>query len=165
MRKNNGHFSPKVPIAPFDRALKYLSIRQRSVKEIHDYLVKKQYSEDEINEAVKRLVELKFLNDDDFARTFTEGRQRKGKSKRAIEFELKLKGVNKDISEDVLEYASSDYKTALEYITKRLKQFDRFETEEKQKKIISRLRGRGYDWDVISKVLKKLTNLSSVDII
>src|SRR5690349_3371130 len=142
-RNRFNSFQTVVPQSSFDRALKYLSLRQRSVKEIHDYLVRKKYNEDEINEAIKRLVELKFLNDDDFARSFTENRQRKGKSKRAIEFELKLKGVNKDIADDVLEYSNSDYKTALEYITKRLKQFDRFEPEERQKKIISRLRSRG----------------------
>jgi SOS response regulatory protein OraA/RecX len=33
------------PVTPFDRALRYLSVRQRSIKEIHDYLAKKEYSE------------------------------------------------------------------------------------------------------------------------
>ena len=144
------------PVTPFDRALRYLSVRQRSIKEIHDYLAKKEYSEADISEAIQKLIELKFLNDDSFARSFTENRQRKGKSKRAIEFELKLKGVNKEISEDVLDYANSDYKTALEYITKRLKQFDRYEPDVRQQRIIGRLRSRGYDWDTISKILKKL---------
>lgn len=147
---------PTTPLPPFERALKYLSMRQRSTKEIHDYLTKKEYNEAEINEAIKRLIELKFLNDDNFARLFTENRQRKGKSKRAIEFELKLKGINKDQSEVVLGDATSDFKTALAYLTKRLKQFDRYEPGEKQKKIISRLRSRGYDWDIIQRVLKKL---------
>lgn len=142
--------------SPFDKALKYLSLRSRSVKEIHDYLTKKKYSEQDINLAIKKLIELKFLNDDDFARSFTENRQRKGKSKRAIEFELKVKGVNKEISEDVLGLAKSDFKTALEYITKRLRQFERYDASEKQKKIISRLRSRGYNWETISKVLKKI---------
>ncbi len=145
-----------VPSSPFDKALKYLSFRSRSVKEMHDYLVKKEYQEEDINEAIKQLIELKFLNDDDFARLFTENRQRKGKSKKAIEFELKMKGIGKDISQDVMEFAKNDYKTAMEYISKRLKQFDRFDPEEKQKKIISRLRSRGFDWDTISKVLKKI---------
>jgi len=144
------------PVTPFDRALRYLSVRQRSIKEIHDYLAKKEYSEADISEAIQKLIELKFLNDDSFARSFTENRQRKGKSKRAIEFELKLKGVNKEISEDVLDYANSDYKTAFEYITKRLKQFDRLEPDIREKRIIGRLRSRGYDWDTISKILKKL---------
>ncbi len=154
--KNSSRFSPKVPIAPFDRALKYLSLRARSIKEIHDYLARKQYQEEEINETIKRLLDLKFLNDDSFARSFTDNRQRKGKSKKAIEFELKLKGVSKEIAEDVLEFAKNDYKTAFEYITKRLKQFERYDPETRQKRIISRLRSRGFDWETIAKVLKKL---------
>ena len=154
--KTRNNFRPSPPQSPFDRALKYLAIRQRSTKEIHDYLVKKQYEARDIEEAIKKLSELKFLNDDNFARQFTENRQRKGKSKKASEFELKLKGISKDQSEDVLEYAKSDLKTALEYMIKRLKQFDRFEPEIRQKRIISRLRSRGYDWDTISKVLKKI---------
>jgi len=145
-----------VPYTPFDRALKYLSLRARSTKEIFDYLIKKGYEEADINGAIARLLELKFLNDDDYARSFTESKQRKGKSKRSIEFELKIKGVSKEVTEDVLGFANSDYKTALEFITKRIKQYERFVPEEKQKKIISRLRSRGYDWETISKVLKKL---------
>lgn len=144
------------PQTPFDRALKYLSYRARSVKEMHDYLAKKHYDEDEINSTLKQLIDLKFLNDDDFARQFTESRQRKGKSKRSIEFELKLKGINKEQSEGILEDAKSDLKTAMLYIEKRLHQFDRFTPEERQKKIINRLRSRGYNWDIISEILKKI---------
>lgn len=154
-RKIN-RFKPAVPQTPFNRALKYLSFRSRSVKEIYDYLIKKEYSEKDTNEAIRQLIDLKFLNDDDFARTFTQNRQRKGKSKKIISFELKLKGISKDTSQDVLEFANNDYKTAVEYISKRFKQFERYDPEEKQKKIISRLRSRGFDWDTISKVLKKV---------
>lgn len=155
--KNNCRFSPKTPQTPFNRAIKYLSFRPRSVKEVYDYLVKKQYPEDEVTNTIKQLLELKFLNDDDFARTFAENRQRKGKSKKIISFELGLKGISKETTEDVLGFAKNDYKTALEYISKRLKQFERFDSEMRQKRIISRLRSRGFDWDTISKVLKKLT--------
>ena len=144
------------PQTPFTRAIRYLSLRARSIKEMHDYLVKKQYPEDEVDATIKQLIELKFLNDDDFARQFTENRQRKGKSKQSIQFELKLKGINKEQSGEVLEDAKSDIKTALLYIEKRLRQFDRFEKEERQKKIITRLRSRGYNWDTISEVLKKI---------
>lgn len=147
----------RLPQTPFTRAIRYLSFRARSIKEMHDYLVKKQYPEDEVNATIKQLIELKFLNDDDFARQFTESRQKKGKSKRSIEFELKMKGINKEQSGEILEDAKSDIKTAMLYIEKRLHQFDRFDKETRQKKIISRLRSRGYNWDIISEVLKKLS--------
>lgn len=123
---------------------------------MHDYLTKKGYSEEDINEALKQLAELHFLDDKDFARLYAESRQRKGKSKRTIEFELKLKGIDKEKAQDTLENTQSDFKTAYEYINKRMRQFERYDTETKQKKIISRLRLRGYNWDTISEVLKKI---------
>lgn len=144
-------------LPPFEQALKYLGIKPRSIKEIHKYLAKKQYSPDDIEQALKRLIELKFLNDEDFARGFTELKQRQGKSKKAIEFELKLKGINKETTDDILEYSNSDYKTALLYIEKRMRQFERFDQKTKQRKIISRLRSRGFNWETVSRVLKKLS--------
>ena len=145
-------------LPPFEASLQYLTIRQRSTKEMTEYLVKKGYLPEDITSTIEKLKVLKFLNDDNFARLFTENRQRKGKSKRAIEFELKIKGLEATQTKEVLEDADSDFKTALGYITKRIHQFDRFTPQEKQKKIISRLRSRGFDWDTISKVLKKLEN-------
>ena len=163
--RNKRRFAAKnlVPISPFNRALKYLSLRARSIKEMNDYLTKKGYPQEEIDETLKQLIELKFLNDDDFARQFIENRQRKGKSKQSIAFELKLKGLSKDQTEEVLEDAKSDIKTALLYIEKRLRQFERYDKETRRKKIITRLRSRGYNWDIISEILKKLTKISSDD--
>jgi regulatory protein len=149
-------FSKKTLQTPLNRALKYLSFKNRSVKEMTDYLKKKDYDEDDIKKTIDKLLELNFLNDDTFSKSFVESRQLMGKSKRTIEFELKLKGVEKEKTEEILEDAKSDFKTAFEYISKRLHQFERYDAEEKQKKIISRLRSRGFSWDTISKVLKKL---------
>jgi regulatory protein len=149
-------FSKKTLQTPLNRALKYLSLKNRSVKEMTDYLTKKDYDEDDIKKTIDKLLELNFLNDDTFSKSFVVSRQLMGKSKRTIEFELKLKGVEKEKTEEILEDAKSDFKTAFEYILKRLHQFERYDAEEKQKKIISRLRSRGFSWDTISKVLKKL---------
>lgn len=160
--KTRTKFRSAIVLTPFDRALKYLSIKNRSIKEIHDYLVKKGYEEKDIVLAIQKLIELKFLNDDNYARLYAESQQRKGKSKKSIEFQLKMKGVSKDIAYETLEDANSDLKTALLYITKRLHQFDRHDDDTRQKKIISRLRSRGYDWDTISTILKKLDNSSDL---
>lgn len=144
------------PQNPLNLSLKYLTIRARSVKELHDYLLKKGFTSTEINQTIEKLKELKFLNDENFARSFIENRQRKGKSKNAIAFELKQKGINKNHSESILVDANDDLKTALEYIEKRLHQFDRFDKIKRKQRIISRLSSRRFSWDVISKVLASL---------
>ncbi len=101
---------------------------------------------------------LKFLNDDEFTNYYAKSRQLRGKSKRLISYELSKKGITKEKAEKSFENAQSDFKTALEFITKRMRQFERFDDEKKKKRIISRLTSRGFGWDTISKVLKKLNN-------
>lgn len=146
----------KIPQSPFDRALKYLSYRNRSFKEIFEYLKKKEYTEEEIQQTLKKLKDLAFIDDDNFAQQWASSRQRKGKSKMLISMELAQKGISRNQTQNVLEDLKSDIETAFEYIQKRLRQFERFSPEEKNKKITNRLKMRGYGWDTISKVLKQL---------
>ncbi len=146
----------KTPSTPLNKALKYLSFKNRSTKEIYDYLKKNEFSEEEITGAIEKLIEYKFLDDDNFSEIFIRDRQLKGKSKRFIAYELKQKGVNKDTSEKVLEASQSDLKTATEYIQKRIHQFDRLDPEKRKQRIIGRLQSRGYNWDIIKKILDKL---------
>lgn len=142
--------------SPFDRALRYLSYKNRSTKEIYDYLKKKEYTDDQINEAIGKLVEYKFLDDSNFSEIFIRDRQLKGRSKRMISYELKQKGINRDLSDKSLEDAQDDLKTAKEYIDKRMSQFNRLDPDKRKQRIIGRLQSRGYSWDVIKKVLQYL---------
>ena len=145
------------PSTPFNKALKYLSYKNRSTKEIYDYLIKKGFSETEINEAIEKLIEYKFLDDTNFSEIFIRDRQLKGRSKRMISYELKQKGINRDTAEKTLESAKDDLKTAKEYIEKRMHQFNRLDPEKRKQRIIGRLQSRGYNWDVIKEVLQKIT--------
>lgn len=153
--KRKFNFS-QIPQDPFTRALRYLSYRSRSFKEMYDYLKKKEYAEDEIQQTLEKLKEYSFINDEEFAQQFALNRQRKGKSKMLISMELKQKGISREGTEKVLEEIKSDFDSAFEYIQKRLRQFERYSIDERKKKITGRLKMRGYSWDVISKVLKKI---------
>ena len=143
------------PSTPFNKALKYLSYKNRSTKEIYDYLKKKDFSDNEINETIEKLIEYKFLDDTNFSEIFIRDRQLKGRSKRMISYELKQKGVNKETVEETLSKAKEDLKTAKEYIEKRMHQFDRLDPEKRKQRIIGRLQSRGYNWDIIKEILKK----------
>ncbi len=142
------------PRSSFNKALRFLSYRARSTKEINDYLVKNNFSETEITETIEKLIDYKFLDDREFSKNFINSRQIRGKSKRMISFELKYKGVNKDIAEQTLSASQEDIITAGKYIEKRIHQFEKLEPEKKNQRIISRLRSRGYNWDIIKEVLK-----------
>lgn len=158
--KTNQNNPRKDNQTPLNRALKYLSYKNRSTKEIYDYLEKKNFSEKEINETIQKLNEYKFLDDKNFSEIFIRDRQFKGRSKRMISYELKQKGVNKDTAQESLETSQSDLKTATEYIEKRIHQFQKLDPEKRKQRIIGRLQSRGYNWDVIKKVLDKIQSTS-----
>lgn len=158
MRMKNDNSDPNSN-SPFNKALKYLSYRPRSTKEIVDYLSKKNFSEEDIKETLEKLNEYKFLDDAEFSRIFARSRQNKGKSKRIISIELRQKGISKQTAEKTLEESQDDLRTARKYIEKKIGQFNKLPKDEKKKKIINRLRLRGYNWDVISKILEETKNL------
>lgn len=53
-----------------DISIKYLSVRFRSIKEIRDYLFKKNANVDEIDLVIERLIKANYLDDDRFTKAF-----------------------------------------------------------------------------------------------
>ena len=77
---------------------RYLGIRNRSEKEIRDYLIRKKATNEIIDHIVDLLKKQKFLNDEEFARSWISSRARfRPKGKNAIRFELLQKGITKDV--------------------------------------------------------------------
>jgi len=93
----------------YDRALFYLGFRARSRSEVESYLRKKEYTPGVIAEVVTRLVEEKYLNDDEFAQTWVSNREQlKPKSRRALQYELRQKGVSDSAIENALSELDED---------------------------------------------------------
>lgn len=139
----------------FNYGLKYLSMRNRSTKEVYDYLVRKHFEEESINFALKKLVDLKFINDEEFTRSWIESRQKyKGKSKLVLRQELRQKGIESSMIDHTLSDAKEDLETARILFEKKKKTLSRYTGEEFNKKMAGFLQRRGYSWGIISKLLK-----------
>src|SRR3990167_11132312 len=111
--ENRSQVYPETVERAFNYSLKYLSFRNRSVKEVYDYLLRKNFINETINAVLKKLVDLKFLNDEEFAKQWIESRQKyKSKSKYILKNELRLKGLKNDLIEPLLNEAEDDLKTA-----------------------------------------------------
>lgn len=80
----------------YNTAIRYLALRIRSTQEIRDYLKRKGF-EVSRDDVVLRLVDEGYLNDEDFARRWSDMRRDMLKSPRSIESELIRKGIAKDI--------------------------------------------------------------------
>lgn len=101
-------------------ALNLLSMYSKTEKELIDYLKNKSYSNETISYVLEKLNESNFLNDEVYAKNYVNIKK-KTKGKKAIEYELKLKGVSGEIIEEALKEIESQREEVLLLAKKFLK--------------------------------------------
>ena len=103
-----------------DQALKYLSYRQRSKKEILDKLKKNGFEEDIIEDTLIYLEDYGLVDDVEFAKSFMRDKINLNKfGPTRIKYELYKKGIDESIIEDVLD-DDDEYNRALTLAKKKL---------------------------------------------
>ena len=142
----------------YNRALAFISRRPHSQAEIIQYLKRLEVGEVTISMVLAKLKDFNFLNDREFAIWLIDQRTKvSARGKRAIVSELKQKGIDADlISElfDTPESASTEIESARALLSKKERQFSRFEPKMRNQKIKEFLARRGFSWDTIQAVLK-----------
>ncbi len=133
----------------FERALKFLSYRPRSVAEMQRYLAEKKFDAPVIEQALERLSQLELLDDEAFARYWLENRDSfKPRGCRALRYELRQKGIADVIIEDLLaDYDESEaaYRAALSQARKLARRHD---VQVFRTKLLAFLSRRGFAFDV-----------------
>lgn len=139
-------------------SLKYLSYRPRSEKELRDSLIRKKAPQDIIEKIISSLKELRFINDDEFARWWVEQRSTyKPRSKYVIGLELRQKGISKDLIAKYLteekETAVDDLEQAIKFAQKKMRLYKNLEKQELYQKLGGALARKGFSWDVIKRAI------------
>lgn len=137
-------------------AIRLLSLRSHSRKELADKLQKKGYANDAVEAALDYLNEKQLIDDATFGKELISSRsRRKPVGERAMHFELTRKGVPDDLAGELLrEYDSSSLcRNAAE---KKLTSLKRYDTAEQKKKLETFLRNRGFGWPVIKQTIETL---------
>lgn len=144
-----------------DLAVKYLSFRPRSEKEIKDYLAKKIAQKNEIKYSiasqspqvaliVKKLKKYKYINDSEFALWFLKSRiKSKSRSLAVIKAELRTKGISSEIIEKIINYAPNDLAQAKNVISKKAIRWQKLAEVDFKRKAYTYLSSRGFDYDTI----------------
>jgi regulatory protein len=137
---------------------RYLSIRNRSVKEIRDYLTKKKAEPEVIERMIALLSEQKFLNDENFARAWVLSRARfRPRGKQLLKIELQQKGIAKDIIEKILSEEQEDVPDELTQATRlierRIEKLQDAPRQEVYQKVGSFLARRGFSWGITKKAI------------
>ena len=134
----------------YDQALNYISLRKRTQQEVRDYLRRKEYEDAVIDQVIERALDLRILDDADFAASFVRDRQLlKPRSKRQLMAELRKKGASTESIEVALsEVGEDDELQALrDVIQKKSRRYaDR-------NKLIQYLGSQGFSYDSIKRVL------------
>ena len=154
-----------------ERMYRLFNIRQRSEKEIRDYLRNLSYKrkikdQEEISEAaiellINKLKQKKLLNDEEFARSWVESRKKK-KGSRVLKQELFQKGISKEIIEEVISDQVTGYsgqEIAERLLEKKMRVWKNLPLLEFKKKAYEFLMRRGFEYETVKSVVEKIIGL------
>lgn len=137
----------------YNQALGQIARRVRSEWEIRDYLKRKGYDPELVDEIVKRLYAIELLNDAEFARMWIENRRLlKSTSTRRLQMELRQKHIPDDIIRSSLAHDTADERAILRDLITRKRKIARFQDEQK---LIAYLIRQGFNYNDIKQVLSE----------
>ncbi|MFZ5943625.1 MAG: regulatory protein RecX [Bacillota bacterium] len=139
-------------------AIKYLSYRVRTVKEVQDYLRKKRYDQHVVNYVIEYLQNLAYLDDGNFCNLWIESRIRlKPMGKIRLHSELSAKGIDGNLIEKALDHKLPyDFELCLarDLVQARLSKCQDT-LDKKQEKILLFLQRRGFSNKIIFKMAEE----------
>jgi regulatory protein len=145
------------PAILLEAALRFLEPRQRSIGEVRRRLTRVGYREELVEGAIARLVELGMLDDEAFARSWIESRDRaRPRGERALRFELARKGVDRQtadetIAERLAEHPEADADAAARLLARNARSLARVsDPQARRQRAYAILARNGFDPEVAS---------------
>jgi regulatory protein len=144
----------------FQRALARLARRDHSEAELRRVLARKGYEPEEIEEALARLRERRFVDDASYATRFARTRMSlRGQGRNRIRQALRQRGVDRQLVERGLEGAAEDVSeaTVLDDVARRYwRTHQRDEPERRMRRLSEHLYRRGFPVPLILERLRAL---------
>ena len=138
-------------------AIKFISYKFRSGKEVSNKLSEEGYEMEVMENVIDELTAMGYINDKIFAQKYIFDRSKlKPKSTKLLKLELGARGINSDVIDEVLNDYEVDDKTVAESLAR--KKFNKYDMSDDKviRKIQSFLQHRGFDYEVINKIVKQL---------
>ncbi len=148
----------------FDRAVNLLTYKARSVKELRERLLEKDWTNEQIvDEVIEKLKSYNYLNDETFAKSLASSQLRqKPMGKRLLQQKLSNKKLDKETIETALEKAFDETPEAElidRAIAKRLRIKGKPESREDAKKFYDYLLRQGFSYDLVSNKMRELAKM------
>ncbi len=143
----------------YNISIRFLAPRARSVHEIKQHLIKKGFDDTIVFETVTKLKQEKLLNDREFAAMFVEQRECfNPKSRFALSFELKKKGIDEAVIEEAL-MEIDEFTSAWNAVLSKLKVWQGYDNDKFKKKVMNYLKNRGFGYEVSRTTFEKACEL------
>jgi regulatory protein len=170
---NDAEAKPKRPIDPersrtrtLQRAVKLLAAKPRSVAELRERLLEKEWTTEEAADyAIAKLSEYNYLNDEQFALGYASARVRqKPVGRQQLARDLQMKQIDRELAEETLKKvfeATPEAELIDAAIEKRVRLRGRPKTRQETKSLFDHLLRRGFGYDLI---ISKVRALSSAEL-
>jgi len=140
-------------------SLDLLAMKARTEKQLSDALHRRGFKPEAIESALAYHKAHGYLNDEDYAQYFVDVRKSAtGLSRRALEAKLRQRGIGHEESTMALEAFSPEEETegALRFAKQASGRYRDLPARERKAKLSQSLARKGYDWEIIHTVLRKL---------
>ena len=151
------------PAIVLEAALRFLEPRERSIGEVRRRLSRVGYREELVEGAIARLVELGMLDDQAFARSWIESRDRaRPRGERALRFELARKGVDRKTADETIaaraaEHPEADTDAAARLLARNSRALDRVgDPRARRERAYALLARNGFDPEVAAAASRAL---------
>lgn len=141
-----------------EAAVRFLSYRPRSEKEVRDYLLKKKAPLEIIEKILNWLKDQRFVNDEEFVKWWIEQRSKfRPKGLKVIKMELRQKGVSQALIDSILQESeintNSDLESARRIVEKKIIKYKGLDKREIYHKLGAHLARKGFNWETIKRVI------------
>lgn len=136
-----------------EKALWLISYRDHSEGELRQKL-SKDYGEEAVDAAISKLYELRLLNDRQFAKKYAASLSQKHLSPRQIEQKLRIKGIDRDLTNETVEDLDLDEKEEIRALINK-KYIRKLSDESDLRRTIAALQRRGFSYGDIKSVINE----------
>ncbi len=148
----------------FDRAVNLLTFKPRSIKELRERLLEKDWTNASVvDDVIKTLETYGYLNDAQFAKNFAASKLRqKPVGKHVLRQKLFQKKLDKETIDDAIEKAfeaTPEEEIINLSIEKRLRLKGRPETREEAKKFYDFLLRQGFSYDLVRDKMREISKI------
>jgi recX family len=141
------------------KALKTLSMANKTKKELVLKLKQSKFSTEAIDYAMTFVDKYDFIDEENIAKTLVEGKYSKKRySKRAMISKLRQKGISSDVIGDSIKDIGDDeeFENAMYFAQKKLRTIRDDDKYKVRNKLMSALSYRGFSYDIIKRVSEDL---------